>query len=262
MRVGVVVPVHGWSPYLAEALAGIHGQDPAPAEVVVVDDGSPEPLSLHLDHAGRCRLVRLPERGGLPAARRAGVGALHDPELIALCDADDVWRPGKLRAQLASLRGAAGSFARTEVIGPDGRPTGETWPLPPATLPGLYARNPYAVSGVLLRAGAVERAGGIARGAPATADWDLWLRLLAAGERLVVEPRAVVGYRRHPGAMSGDVAALAREQLALHERFRGLVDPEAHDAALASDRAALAPAGPARRLARSLLGRRDPYRRR
>jgi GT2 family glycosyltransferase len=297
MRVGVVVPVHGWAPYLAEALDGILGQDPAPDDVVVVDDGSPEPVQLHVDHAQRCRLVRRPERGGLPAARRTGVAAL-DTELIALCDDDDAWRPGKLRAQLSALRDggpgrAAACFSRAVVVGPDGRETGERWPDPPTTLPALYERNPVCVSGALLRRDAVERAGGIARDLPAAEDWDLWLRLLGAGERLVHAPGAVVAYRRHPGAMSGDVATLARAQQQVHADHARLVDPgtraraEArdlralcagltrsgdHDGARAAyaRAAAIEPPRAADRaraallrvpVARAALGRRDPYRR-
>ena len=301
MRVGVVVPVHGWAPYLAEALDGILAQDPAPDDVVVVDDGSPEPLQLHVDHAPRCRLVRREERGGLPAARRTGVAALDATELVALCDDDDVWRPGKLRAQLAALRSdrsgpgmPAGCFSRTVVIGPDGRETGECWPDPPTTLPALYERNPVCVSGALLRRDAVERAGGIARDLPAAEDWDLWLRLLAAGERLVLAPDAVVAYRRRAGAMSADVASLARAQLTVHADHAALVDEATRRRTEARDRRALAaglvragdPAGAraayaqaaalapppiadrARAallrvpVARGVLGRRDPYRRR
>jgi GT2 family glycosyltransferase len=295
MRVGVVVPVHGWAPYLAEALDAILGQDPAPEDVVVVDDGSPEPVQLHVDHAPRCRLVRRPARGGLPAARRTGVAAL-DTELVALCDADDAWRPGKLHAQLAALRDdepgvPAACFSRTVIVGPDDRETGERWPDPPTALPDLYERNPVCVSGALLRRDAVERAGGIARDLPAAEDWDLWLRLLAAGERLVLARDAVVAYRRHPGAMTGDVATLARAQLAVHAHHAGLVDEatrrrtEAHDLrALAAgltragDRtgardayvraAAIEPLPAADRaraallrvpVARAALGRRDPY---
>ena len=292
MRVGVVVPVHGWAPYLAETLDGILGQDPAPEAVVIVDDGSPEPVQLHVDHAPHCLLVRTDERGGLAAARTAGMAQL-DTELVALCDADDTWRPGKLAAQLAALRAtrADGCFARAEIVGPDDRPTGERWTDPPTTLPALYERNPVCVSGALLDRGAVERAGGIAREPGIVADWDLWLRLLAGGATLTVAPDAVVAYRRHPGAMSGSVAGLARAQLELHARHAALVDEDvrrraeardlralaagltregAHDAARdAYARAArIAPAPRADRARaallgvpglRGVLGRRDPY---
>jgi glycosyltransferase involved in cell wall biosynthesis len=285
--------VHGWAPYLAETLDGIIGQSPAPDVVVVVDDGSPEPVQLHVAHAPHCLLVRRDERGGLPAARRTGISALDATELVALCDADDTWRPGKLAAQLAVLdEGRAdGCFARAVVVGPDDRPTGESWPDPPTTLPGLYERNPVCVSGALLRRDAVDRAGGIARDLPAAEDWDLWLRLLASGATLVHAPDAVVAYRRHPGTMTGAVAALARGQLQVHADHADLVAPDVRRRVQARDRRALAagltregdhvgareayaraaqldPLPPADRVraallglpvARAALGRRDPY---
>jgi glycosyltransferase involved in cell wall biosynthesis len=294
MRVGVIVPVHGWAPYLAEALDCILDQQPPPDEVVIVDDGSPEPLHLHVEHAGRCHVVGHDRRRGLSAARRTGFDQL-ETELVALCDDDDAWRPGKLAAQVRLLRedpGLAGCFARAEIVGPDGRSTGESWPDPPTALPGLYERNPVCVSGAVLRRDAVVQAGGIARDMPAAEDWDLWLRLLASGARLAYAREAGVAYRRRPGTMTGDVAALARAQLALHAEHAGLVDEatrrrtEARDlralgAGLARDgdhrgareayaaAARLAPLPPADRvrervlgvpLARRAIGRRDPYR--
>ncbi|MFC7385016.1 glycosyltransferase family 2 protein [Sphaerisporangium rhizosphaerae] len=39
---------------------------------------------------------------GLPGARNTGIAAL-DTDLVAFCDDDDVWLPGKLTAQLAAL---------------------------------------------------------------------------------------------------------------------------------------------------------------
>src|SRR3979409_157932 len=100
--VGVLVPVRGPAPYLAEALDSVLGQSPAPDSVVVVDDASPEPVQLGPAPARRCTLARLAEPGGAPGARDTGLERLS-ADLVALIDADDVWRPGKLAAQLAAL---------------------------------------------------------------------------------------------------------------------------------------------------------------
>ncbi|MBA3300086.1 MAG: glycosyltransferase, partial [Thermoleophilaceae bacterium] len=61
--VGVIVPVRGDSPYLAQALDAILAQEPPPADVVVVDDASDTPVALPRTAAG-CRLVRRGLRGG------------------------------------------------------------------------------------------------------------------------------------------------------------------------------------------------------
>ncbi len=268
--VGVIVPAHGFAPYLAEALDCVLEQDPAPAAIVVVDDGSPEPLALHPDHAPHCTLVRREERGGPAAARATGLEALPaEADLVALCDADDAWAEGKLAAQLAALGGApeAGAcFGRAVVVGPDGRPTGEAWARPAPGLhmgaqlvATLYESNPIPTSSMLLRRSALAAAGGFASTVAVAEDWDLWLRLAAAGEAFVCAADAVVRYRRHPGGLTADVARLARCQLALHEAHGALVDEETRARVLAADEAALRSAR--RDGWRGLVPRRDPYRR-
>jgi len=267
--IGVIVPVHGFAPYLAEALDCVLGQRPAP-ETVVVDDASPEPLVLHPDHSRRCSLVRRSVCGGPAAARATGLQALPAAvDVIALCDGDDAWTDGKLEAQLAAFErhpAAALCFGRALVVGADGRPTGERWtqlaPGPHAGPPLqrlLYAANPIPTSSVMVRRAALAAAGGFESPLRVAEDWDLWLRLAARGETFVCAPDAIVRYRRHPGGLTADVAALARCQLELHRAHGDLVEPAVRERALAADAAALRSA--TRGGLRSLLPRRDPYRR-
>src|SRR5690349_13064554 len=83
--VGVIVPVHGPAPWLAEALDSVLAA--APDVVVVVDDGSAEPI---VPGDARVTLVRRDESGGPGAARATGLEALDAAiDLVALCDADD-----------------------------------------------------------------------------------------------------------------------------------------------------------------------------
>jgi glycosyltransferase involved in cell wall biosynthesis len=297
--VAAIVPVRAPAPYLQEALDAVLAE--APDEVVVVDDGSPEPLRLARRHADACALVRR-ERPGGPAAARDAALAASSAELLAFADADDVWQAGKLAAQrdaLAAHPGAAVCFGRAEVIGPDGRPTGERFEElapgvhePDALAPILFDRNPIPASTAVVRRSAVEAAGGFRGPAALASDWDLWLRLVEAGARFVCEPRAVTAYRRHPGGVTADVAALARASRAIHAAHASLVDEQTRRRVEARDLRALArgeirrrryraaraalrdaariePPGMADRLlalalaipgARSLLGRRNPYR--
>src|SRR5947199_5909690 len=116
--VGVLVPVRGPAPYLGEALESVLRQAPRPDAIVVVDDASPEPVHLDPAHARRCMLVRREERGGAPGARDTGLERLS-ADLVALIDADDVWRPGKLATQLAALAAhpeAAACFGRARIV--------------------------------------------------------------------------------------------------------------------------------------------------
>lgn len=294
MAVVAIVPVHGAAPYLGAALEGLLAQRPAPDEIVVVDDGSPEPVQAPAGVA----LVRREERGGPAAARQAGLEA-SSADLVAFADADDVWRPGKLAAQLEALAAhpeAAVCFGRAVIVGPDGAPTGEAWEeLPagvhdPAELGALlFERNPIPTSSVIVRRDALIASGGFAGPAALGSDWDLWLRLLRRGERFVYEPRAVIEYRRHAGGVTSDVAQLAESSLAIRAAHGVLVDDATRERLRRRDLVALArgrvrrrdyagaraalreaaPLEPRERLLaavlrapglRTLLGRRDPYR--
>jgi GT2 family glycosyltransferase len=230
VAVGVIIPVREPAPWLAEALESVRAQQPAPDDVVVVTD----------------------EAAAGPAATRAAGLARTDADLIALADADDVWEPGKLAAQLEALAAhpdAAACFGRATVVGADGRPTGERWEEP---APGLHTadslrsllfeRNPIPAASVIVRRSALEAVDGFDGGPPlpAATDWDLWLRLVSAGYSFVCEPRARVRYRRHPGGVTGDVARLAEAGLAIHETHAELVDAELRRRVKASDLTSLA----------------------
>lgn len=251
MRVGAIVPVHGPAPYLSRALDGLLAQDAPLAEIVVVDDGSPRAVVLHSAHASRCRLVRRAQSGGPAAARQTGLEALES-DVVALADADDLWRAGKLRAQVGALErhpDAAMCFGRAEVIDAAGVPTGERWEEPApgrleaaAIAPWLFERNMIPTSSAVLRRPALEAVGGFA--GPGTVrgdwDWDVWLRLLRLGRPFVYEPGAVVAYRRHAGGLTADVAALAELGLAVHEAHGSLVDEATRRRARAGDLVLLA----------------------
>jgi glycosyltransferase involved in cell wall biosynthesis len=246
VRTGVIVAVRGFPAFLEEALDCVLAQEPA--QVVVVDDGSFEPI-----RSDRVPVVRRERSGGPAAARATGFEALGDVELVALCDADDAWEPGALAALAAGLGAeprAAAAFGRALVVGADGRATGERWEEPAAGLHepvAFYAHNPIPTSCTLLRRAALEEDGGFAAPSLVAEDWDLWLRLRGP---LLCVPEARVRYRRHPGGLTGDVERLARAQLALHERHAALVPQAVARAAQASDRRALR-----RARARRLLSR-------
>jgi len=247
--VGAIVPAHGDVPFLAATLDSILAQDPSPDEIVVVDDGSPIPIVLAERHASRCRLIRREQRGGPAPARGTALEALES-DLVALADADDVWAPGKLAAQLERLDAepdAAVCFGSIAVVDRDGRETGERWDwdrpddLDPRRFARLlYEHNPIHNSTTVLRRAPLEAAGGFDSPAPLAEDYDLWLRLAARGERFVHEPLAGVVVRRHERSLSWDIAALAESLLVVRAAHAGLVDDDLVRRMRASDLRALA----------------------
>jgi GT2 family glycosyltransferase len=123
--VSAVVPTRDRPELLRAALRAILDQDyPGRVEVVVVyDQSTPDESLTGLSRADRSVRVVVNERApGLAGARNTGTLAAQG-ELIAFCDDDDEWLPGKLRAQVAALESVPGAhFASCGIrVSYDGR---------------------------------------------------------------------------------------------------------------------------------------------
>ncbi|GIJ79691.1 Glycosyltransferase involved in cell wall bisynthesis [Micromonospora phaseoli] len=109
--VSAVVPTRNRPELLRAAVRAIVGQDyPGPVEVVVVyDQCEPEPSLAGLAGPGRpVGVVTNTRTPGLAGARNSGILAATGA-LVAFCDDDDEWLPGKLRAQADALAGVPGA---------------------------------------------------------------------------------------------------------------------------------------------------------
>jgi glycosyltransferase involved in cell wall biosynthesis len=100
--VGVVVPTHNRPGPLRTALTAVLAQEyPGKLRAVVVYDRA-EPDSRLADD-DRVTVAANTRTPGLAGARNTGILML-DTDLVAFCDDDDEWRPGKLRAQVEAMR--------------------------------------------------------------------------------------------------------------------------------------------------------------
>ena len=102
--VSVVIPTRDRDQLLARAVAAVaHQKHAGPLDVVVVRDGTPAaPPAVELPAQVTLRQVPNTRTPGLAGARNTGILAAGH-ELVAFCDDDDEWLPGKLAAQLALL---------------------------------------------------------------------------------------------------------------------------------------------------------------
>jgi glycosyltransferase involved in cell wall biosynthesis len=103
--VSVVIPAYNAEAFIEECLASALGQTFADLEVIVVDDGSSDRTAeMAESFAGsdpRLRIVRQ-TNAGVITARNEGI-RLAAGRWVALLDADDVWHPSKLEAQLSYI---------------------------------------------------------------------------------------------------------------------------------------------------------------
>lgn len=98
-RVSVVIPVRNGKDYIQEALESVLQQSFADLELLLIDDGSTDDdYDRYALQDPRVRVIHL-AGNGVSRARNVGM-AQSRGEFIAFLDADDVWFPGKLEAQV------------------------------------------------------------------------------------------------------------------------------------------------------------------
>lgn len=223
MLVSVLMPVHDAAATLPLAWASIRRQRGVRFECVAVDDGSRdgslELLSRWAREDARLRVLAQPH-GGIVSALERGLAACRG-ELVARMDADDVMHGERLAAQVALLERRpelAGvgchvrSFPRRALS--SGRRAYERWLNSLSNERDVYRERfvecPLAHPTLTVRAGVLRRFGYRERGMPE--DYDLVLRLCAAGLPLGVVPRRLHGWRDAPGRLSRRSPAYAAER--------------------------------------------------
>jgi glycosyltransferase involved in cell wall biosynthesis len=191
--VSVIIPTRNrWELLSSLSLPSARAQEDLDLEVLVVDDGSTDRTENRLRAIGDPRLVVLRSNTstGVAGARNRGIAAARG-EWLAFLDDDDLWSPRKLRSQLdvAVATHADFVYTSTVVVDAQGRAI-ESQPAPdPATVHDqLLTWNVIGGgSNVLARTTLVRELGGFDERLFHLADWDMWIRLSAAGRAAAVK---------------------------------------------------------------------------
>jgi len=201
LRVPVTVVVMGrdYGRYLGDCLASVGRLDPAPAQVVYVDNGSADDSLTVATRAG-VEWTRLRVGGTPGAARNRGAEAARSPWLVFL-DADDLVPTDYLGALYAEAAdGVDVVYPRVVRFGVE-RGLGPF--LPEASRGDLLEGNWIPVAS-LVRREAFDAAGGWGD-EPYYQDWALWLAMQRGGGRLVGAGDARLLVRTHPGSLTSQV---------------------------------------------------------
>jgi glycosyltransferase involved in cell wall biosynthesis len=220
--VSVIMPAYQCAPYIGEALESVFAQTfDEDYEVIVVNDGSPdtEELERVLDrYRGRVVYLRQENRG-VSAARNAAIRAARAP-LLGMLDADDVWEPDYLAAQVAAMRAdpSLGAVYPNTLIFGDVPQAGRTFmDVNPSegevTFEALVTQRCTVGNSVMARRAAVVEAGYFDEAISRSEDFDLWLRILSKGWRIAYNRRVLSRYRRHAGGLSADPVLMCRDIL-------------------------------------------------
>jgi glycosyltransferase involved in cell wall biosynthesis len=118
LRLSVVIPTWNRAGLVGEAVETALAQEGADLEVIVVDDGSTDGTAELIERrfGKSVKLLHMTTRSGVGAARNHGVSHATG-DLLSFLDSDDLWLPGKLKAELDVLE----RFPDAEAIVSDSR---------------------------------------------------------------------------------------------------------------------------------------------
>jgi glycosyltransferase involved in cell wall biosynthesis len=227
-RVSIVIPVYNAGRCLHEALRSAAGQTFTDHEIVLVDDGSTDPVTLAL-------VGEAEQRPGISVHRTANRGPSHARNLgierargayILPLDADDWLAPTFLEKTVPRLDADPALGVVYTWVGLVGGHHG-VWRTGGFTVPELLARCTIHVTSLYRRELWADVGGYDPRFVESCEDWDLWLGAAARGWRGACVPEVLVYYRRtassrerssrQPGTSRRLMHTLATKHRALYE---------------------------------------------
>lgn len=209
-QVSILMPVRNEGRYLQAALDSLYRQTCTRWELIAVDDGSNDRTAAILAGAAqrdsRVQVIRR-DGGGLVAALNAGLGACRAP-LLARLDGDDICHPRRLELQAAYLDTHPDTglvacnfrhFPRTGLK--QGMIDYELWQNSlaehPLIIRDLFVESPFVHPGIMTRRTILEDLEGYQDNSWPE-DYDLWLRMAAAGVHFARLPHTLLFWRDHP----------------------------------------------------------------
>jgi glycosyltransferase involved in cell wall biosynthesis len=207
--------------YLGDALDSAFAQTHRPLDVVVVDDGSTDETPAIVQRWNGVRYIRQ-EHAGVSAARNAGIRE-SSGAYIAFLDADDLWAPDKLAAQLPLLEKdpavglVSSDFAIQSADGhirPSYFATSEPQWVDGDVFDRVLEGCSIPPSAAVVRRSAIEALGGFDTSLAVGEDLHLFLRIAHAW-KVVAVPRALCtkrasGARPLEETVSGSLRMLDR----------------------------------------------------
>jgi hypothetical protein len=229
VRASAVLTVYNASWCIEQALESVLAQTHPVHEVLVCDDGSTDgtPDLVERRFGAAVRVLRLPHRNA-SATRRIGLDQATG-DWLALLDADDLWRPGKLERQAAFLA----RHPEVRWVSTDGRYVSkqevlrESWleayfdpvrDMVGDLMPPLVERCFPLMSSMLVERDAYHAVGGLDPSMVYSHDYDLWLRLAARFPGGVMTER-LIDYFSGPDTLSRRYEARHRDDLLLMRRL-------------------------------------------
>ena len=239
-KFSIIIPCYNAALTIDSTLTSLQAQSVSDWEIICIDDGSTDVTCERIRFAAarnsRITLHRNPRKGP-SAARNHGASVLATGEIIAFCDADDLWAPSKLAelsdaftdGSIDGVFGEIGFFSDT----PGETPVRSTAPNGPLNVQTLLGENPVCtMSNMAVRRERFVQSGGFDESMVHNEDLDWLIRLVGRGARVVGLPRLQTYYRRSANGLSADLLAMdkGRQQALASAARLGITPTGAADA--------------------------------
>ncbi len=216
--ISIIIPVYNGEKTIRETIYSVLNQTYKNLEIIIINDGSTDSTLEVISSIpnSNIKVFSYPNTG-VSTSRNRGI-ALAKGEYISFIDADDLWIPDKLEAQFNALQEnpqAAVAYSWTDWINESGEV--------------IYGGGHHQISGdvyahlflgdfieggsnVLIRKSALDKVGIFDETVNFSEDWEMWLRL-AAQYQFVVVPRTQILYRISHQSASCNVLQMEKSSL-------------------------------------------------
>ena len=215
----VILPTFNRARFLPDALDSVFIQGVADVQVIVIDDGSTDDTEAAVARYGSNIQYVRQENGGAAAARNTGL-SLATGRFISFLDSDDLWLPGKMKAELSVFDSLASAeavisdserwlenelvcrswFADQGLFVPDHKPA------PLTLMPPLWTRRkPFATCCLTITRAALERLGDppFDTSLRTHQDWDFAIRMIHSCNVIVLPDSTAIIRRFDDGSRRG-----------------------------------------------------------
>lgn len=223
--ISIVMPVRNAGPYLRQALASVRSQTFTDYELIIINDGSSDETARIADDFSRSdtrvTVAHNDRQSGIVDALNRGIEIARAP-VICRMDGDDIMHPHRLEKQYAYLTAHPDidlvscyveKFSRTGIYGGFRRYTAWLNSLcdHESICRDMFVESPFAHPSVMIRSRILRKLGGYHDcGWPE--DYDLWLRMMAAGARFAKVPQVLLYWRDEPSRLSRTDARYSLDQ--------------------------------------------------
>ena len=227
--VSFIIPACNQDAFVGRAIDSALAQTHTPVEVIVIDDGSTDGTPAVLaEYKARpnVTIIRQPN-GGVAAARNRGLASSRG-EFVCFLDADDFLAPtfaARLSARLVDHPRAGFAYCEIQRVDRFGEAcdalsvAASRTRLAGPILDSLILGEYFTAASTLVRRTVLDAVGNFDPSLGGHADYELWLRILAAGHEAAFVSDRLAFYRQHPASMSHDVDAMRASRVRALQRI-------------------------------------------